>query len=192
LEIRIRKIIICCFILASNLLFCQKKVSVCGTKKFPKTESKSVENQTNSKKLQKAIGNLLKGNNQTTSNGILNSNNNSIEGEIRSGSGSGNGIGYGYGKGNVSAYSLNERKPINKPQPNFNCCNEYGTVVVKITIDKNGTAIDASPGYRGTTNSNSCLMSEAKKAALQTKWEPSPSGTEIQVGTIIYKFNPKD
>lgn len=105
-----------------------------------------------------------------------------------SGSGSGGGNGNGHGKGTGSGYALGNRKPLNKPQPDYNCGNEYGIVVVKITVDKNGDAIDANPGYKGTTNSDSCLMAAAKKAALKTKWEPSPDGTERQVGSIIYNF----
>jgi hypothetical protein len=105
-----------------------------------------------------------------------------------SGSGSGGGNGSGNGKGTGSGYALGNRKPLNKPQPDYNCGNEYGTVVVKITVDRNGDAIDANPGYKGTTNSDSCLMSAAKKAALKTKWEPSPDGTERQVGSIVYNF----
>jgi outer membrane biosynthesis protein TonB len=109
-----------------------------------------------------------------------------------SGSGSGGGNGSGNGKGNGSGYSLSGRKALTTPKPENNCGNEYGVVVVKITVDKNGNAIDANPGYRGTTNSNSCLMNAAKKAALKTKWDPSPDGTEKQVGTIFYNFGIKD
>ncbi len=105
-----------------------------------------------------------------------------------SGSGSGSGGGNGSGIGNGSGYSLGNRKALSKPAPEYNCGNEYGTVVVQITVDKNGNAIDAKPGYRGTTNSDNCLLTEAKKAAMRTKWEPSPDGTERQVGSIVYKF----
>lgn len=108
------------------------------------------------------------------------------------GSGSGGGNGSGNGKGTGSGYSLSGRKALTKPAPENNCGNEYGVVAVKITVDKNGNSIDASPGYRGTTNSNSCLMNAAKKAALNTKWSPSPDGTEKQVGTIVYNFGIKD
>ena len=109
-----------------------------------------------------------------------------------SGSGSGNGSGSGGGSGSGSGYSLGNRKALSKPQPNYNCGNESGLVVVQITVDKNGNVIDARPGARGTTNSDSCLMAEAKKAALKTKWEPSPDGTEKQVGSIKYNFSIKD
>ena len=62
-------------------------------------------------------------------------------------------------------------------------------MVVQITVDQNGNVIDAKPGARGTTNSASCLASQAKIAAMQTKWSSSPDGTEKQVGTIKYNFS---
>ena len=174
------------------------------------------------KKVDDALANILKGNkkggdgtsstsgNQGRANGDINSNGYSGSGGsgggtgggngtgngtgigAGSGSGSGGGNGSGNGKGNGSGYSLAGRKAVTTPKPENNCGNEYGIVVVKITVDKNGNAIDASPGYRGTTNSNSCLMNEAKKVALKTRWEPSPNGTEKQVGTIIYNFGIRD
>lgn len=108
-----------------------------------------------------------------------------------SGSGSGGGNGSGNGLGNGSGYALNGRKALNKPQPAYNC-NEEGIVVVQITVDKNGNVIDAKPGARGTTNAANCLASQAKIAAMNTKWSASPDGTEKQVGTIRYNFSLKD
>ena len=178
--------------------------------------------KTDLKKVDDALANILKGNkkggdgtsgtsgNQGRANGDINSNGYSGSGGSGSGTGGGNGTGNGTGngagsgsgsgggngsgngKGNGSGYSLAGRKAVTTPKPENNCGNEYGIVVVKITVDKNGNAIDASPGYRGTTNSNSCLMNEAKKVALKTRWEPSPNGTEKQVGTILYNFGIRD
>lgn len=108
-----------------------------------------------------------------------------------SGSGSGGGNGSGNGLGNGSGYALSGRKALTKPAPKYNC-NEEGVVVVQITVDKNGTVIDAKPGARGTTNSASCLTSQARIAAMNTKWSASPDGTEKQVGTIQYNFSLKD
>lgn len=108
-----------------------------------------------------------------------------------SGSGSGGGNGSGNGLGNGAGYSLAGRKALSKPQPTYNC-NEEGTVVVQITVDKNGNVIEAKPGARGTTNTASCLTSQAKVAAMNTKWSASADGAEKQVGTIRYNFSLKD
>lgn len=104
-----------------------------------------------------------------------------------SGSGTGGGSGSGNGKGIGAGYSLNGRKVVSLPKPSYDC-DEEGTVVVQITVDKNGKTVDAKPGYRGTTNSASCLAVQAKAAALNAKWDASPSGAEKQVGTITYNF----
>jgi outer membrane biosynthesis protein TonB len=108
-----------------------------------------------------------------------------------SGSGSGGGNGSGNGLGNGSGYSLAGRKALSKPSPVYNC-NEEGVVVVQITVDKNGNVIEAKPGARGTTNTASCLASQARIAAMKTKWEASPTNAEKQVGTIKYNFSLKD
>ncbi len=173
------------------------------------------------KKTDDALSNMLKGNkkggdgnsstsgNQGKSNGNINSNGylgtggsgggtgggngtgNGTGNGAGSGSGSGGGNGSGNGKGNGAGYALSGRIAISKPRPDYNC-NEEGTVVVQITVDKNGTVTDAKPGARGTTNTASCLSSQAKVAAMNTKWNSSADGTEKQVGTITYIFKIRD
>jgi outer membrane biosynthesis protein TonB len=104
------------------------------------------------------------------------------------GSGNGSGGGAGNGKGTGSGYSLNGRKAMSKPKPDSSCSNETGVVVVEVTVDKNGTTIHAVVGKRGSTITAKCLKDQAKQAAINTKWAPSPEGTEEQVGEIIYTF----
>ena len=106
------------------------------------------------------------------------------------GSGSGNGLGSGNGKGsgNGSGYSLGNRKAISKPAPIYNC-NEQGCVVVEITVDRNGQVTAAKAGIKGTTNTANCLLSQAKIAALSTKWEASSSAPDLQIGKIVYNFS---
>lgn len=91
------------------------------------------------------------------------------------------------GGGNGDGYDLAGRKALSKPkvQPN---CQEEGTVVVRIKVDKNGKVISAVPGVKGTTNSSPCLFKPAKAAALSTKWNKDEKAPTNQVGTIIYKF----
>lgn len=182
---------------------------------------KPVEVKKPVKKVDDALANILKGNkkggdgnsgtsgNQGRANGDINSSGYSGTGGSGggtgggngsgngtgtgpgSGSGSGGGNGSGNGLGNGSGYALNGRKALSKPQPAYNC-NEEGIVVVQITVDKNGNVIEAKPGARGTTNAASCLASQARIAAMNTKWSASPDGTEKQVGTIKYNFSLKD
>ena len=87
-----------------------------------------------------------------------------------------------------SNYKLGNRRAIDKPkeQPN---CQEEGTVVVSIEVDKYGRVISAKSGIKGTTNSAICLQKPAKAAALKTTWEPDLNATGNQTGTITYTFS---
>jgi hypothetical protein len=105
-----------------------------------------------------------------------------------SGSGSGSGGGSGSGSGGGIGYSLGNRKALSKPQPNYTC-NEEGKVVVEVTVDQTGKTINAVAGVKGTTNTASCLLQQAKLAAMSTKWQASADAPEKQVGKIIYSFS---
>lgn len=92
------------------------------------------------------------------------------------------------GGGSGGNYNLAGRKALSKPieQPN---CQEEGTVVVKITVDKNGKVISAIAGVKGSTNTAPCLLKPAKEAALKTTWNADKKAPNKQIGTIIYKFS---
>ena len=105
---------------------------------------------------------------------------------IGTGSGYGSGSGSGTGNGNGN-YQLGNRKALSKPQPSYTC-DEQGTVVVQISVDKSGRVTSANPGVRGTTNSAKCLLDQAKIAAMSTKWQSSDDAPEKQVGKIVYSF----
>ncbi len=96
---------------------------------------------------------------------------------------------YGTGKGldGDGNYRLGGRKALNKEKriPN---CNESGTVVVRIVVDRNGKVLSATPGIKGTTNTASCLMKPAKAAALATKFNNDSKAPSKQVGSIAYTF----
>lgn len=104
------------------------------------------------------------------------------------GTGSGYGAGSGGGSGGGSGYSLNGRKALSKPAPKYTC-NEEGKVVVEVTVDQNGKTISATAGVKGTTNTASCLLEQAKIAALNTKWSADANASAKQVGKIIYNFS---
>tara|TARA_B100000787_G_scaffold22931_1_gene15441 strand:+ start:374 stop:1201 length:828 start_codon:yes stop_codon:yes gene_type:complete len=91
------------------------------------------------------------------------------------------------GSGSDGNYNLAGRKALSKPieQP---ACQEEGTVVVRITVDKNGKVITAIAGIKGSTNTAACLLKPAKEAALKTRWNADNKAPIKQTGTIIYKF----
>lgn len=105
---------------------------------------------------------------------------------LGTGSGYGNGSGGGRGNGNGN-YQLAGRKFLSTPNPQYTC-DEEGTVVVQITVDRSGKVVNAQPGIRGTTNAAKCLLDQAKIAALNTRINPSDDAPDKQVGKIIYSF----
>jgi hypothetical protein len=95
------------------------------------------------------------------------------------------------GDGSGGNYRLSNRNALNKPKPDYPC-NEEGKVVVTISVDQSGRVISAQPGAKGTTTSAPCLFTEAKEAALKTKFNADSKAPSKQVGTIIYNFNLTD
>jgi len=96
---------------------------------------------------------------------------------------------YGNGGGGGNGdYNLGNRKPVSRPKPNY-ICNEEGLVVVSIEVDVNGRVIKATAGVKGSTNTAQCLLSQAKEAALKTKWSADANAPSKQVGTIKYRFS---
>lgn len=105
------------------------------------------------------------------------------------GGGTGGGIGAGTGKGigpGVS-FSLEGRSVLSLPKPNYTSQVE-GSVVVEVTVDKEGRVVSANPGYKGSTTMDEDLLQEAKKAALSARFDRKPDAPAVQKGTITYKF----
>lgn len=138
------------------------------------------------KKLDALIGGVSNSNG-TASGGEGNDNTAGDKGKI---TGDPNASGYygNGGSGNGGDYQLGNRKPISRPKPDY-ICDEEGVVVVSIEVDTNGNVTKATPGVKGSTNTASCLMSQAKEAALKTKWSIDSKAPSKQVGTIKYRFS---
>ena len=95
--------------------------------------------------------------------------------------------GTGVGLDGDGNYLLGGRKALKKQIEKQNC-NKAGKVVVSIEVDRNGRVIRATPGVRGTTNNDPCLLEPAKKAALATRFNPDNNAPAKQIGKIIYNF----
>lgn len=92
----------------------------------------------------------------------------------------------GSGSG-TGGFGLNGRSLVNKgkvPQE----CNEEGRVVVKIVVDRNGKVISATPGVKGTTNNDPCLLEPARKTAFLHKWNLDSKAPNKQVGFVVVNF----
>jgi len=90
-------------------------------------------------------------------------------------------------QGSGTSFSLSGRSAVSLPRPNYPG-NDEGTVVVKITVDKNGKVTSAEPGVQGTTIMNQQFWNEAKQAALKAKFNTSDNAPAFQQGTISYRF----
>jgi TonB family protein len=94
------------------------------------------------------------------------------------------------GIGGIGSYDLGGRSlgRGGLVQPSYTV-NDYGTVVVNITVDPAGNVIHAEIG-RGTNTPSTSLRSEALRAARGTKFNAINSANNQQ-GTITYRFNLK-
>jgi periplasmic protein TonB len=113
-----------------------------------------------------------------------------------SGTGTSGGVGggssTGHGNGTpgyngLGGPDLKGRLLLRKPAP-MTDPEEEGIVVVEIIVDENGKVIKATPGQRGSTTFSSNLYSKARQAAMQAKFNPSPSGAKEQRGTYTFVF----
>ncbi len=67
-------------------------------------------------------------------------------------------------------------------------CDEEGSVVVEIQVNRDGRVFNAVPGKRGTTG-NICLYDAAKKTALTYKWPADSKAPSKQIGFVIINFS---
>ena len=92
----------------------------------------------------------------------------------------------GSGSG-TGGYGLNGRSLVSKGKVQQQC-NQEGRVVVRIVVDRNGRVISATPGVKGTTNNNPCLLEPAKKTAFMHKWNLDSNAPSQQVGFVVVNF----
>lgn len=92
----------------------------------------------------------------------------------------------GSGSG-TGGFGLNGRSLVSRgkvPQD----CNQEGRVVVKIVVDRNGKVVSATPGVKGTTNNDPCLLDPARKTAFKHRWNLDSNAPSQQVGFVVVNF----
>ncbi|MDO5105563.1 energy transducer TonB [Capnocytophaga sp.] len=67
-------------------------------------------------------------------------------------------------------------------------CNESGTIVVQIEVDRDGKVVKATPGVKGSTSREPCLLDAARKTAFKHKWNADSNAPARQVGFIVINF----
>jgi outer membrane biosynthesis protein TonB len=90
------------------------------------------------------------------------------------------------GSGGGVSFDLAGRKPKLIPIPEKT--SKEGIVVVKIFVNRDGKVTRALTGQKGSTTTNSVLLSMAKEAALRASFDPKKDALEEQIGTITYNF----
>lgn len=92
----------------------------------------------------------------------------------------------GSGSG-TGGYGLSGRSLVSKGQVKQKC-NQEGRVVVKIVVDRNGKVIQATPGVKGTTNNDPCLLQPARETAYLHRWNLDSKAPNQQVGFVVVNF----
>ena len=92
------------------------------------------------------------------------------------------------GNGLGGDYDLIGRLALRKPKPVYSCGKE-GWVVVTIKVNRDGKVVEATPGTKGSTTTDPCLLNRAKEAALKTKFQAAANAPEKQIGKITYNYS---
>lgn len=95
--------------------------------------------------------------------------------------------GSGPGKGGVG-YGLGGRGKPSK-QIFKQDCNEYGLVVIRIEVNRNGEVTKATLEPKGSNNTHPCLVEPAKRIAESHKWPADANAPLKQVGFVSINFD---
>ena len=167
-----------------------KKVEPTKTvaKEEPKPQPKAVESPKPSKSTTDALSSLINGpkSDGKAKGGEGNDNKAGDKGSLNGDPYANSYYGSGTGAGNGSGWGLNGRN-ISTRGKEVQKCNESGTVVVQITVNRNGNVI-AAKYTKGTTNTNPCLIEPALATARKYRWQPDSNAPETQIGFITVNF----
>jgi hypothetical protein len=72
-------------------------------------------------------------------------------------------------------------KPVNERQ-------EFGTVVIKVCVDRNGKVVSVTGGQTGTTTSSTYLRQISENAARKFKFQRIGSATTLNCGNIRFNY----
>ncbi len=154
------------------------------------TKPKANPTPTPSKSTTDALNSLLNGpkqdgtTNQSDGTGKQPGNQGALDGSIYSNAyfGSGAGAGSGSGRWGLNGRSLASSGEV---QPN---CNDEGTVVVQITVNKNGVVVATQYSPRGSNTTSRCLIDAAVDTAKKYRWQPDSKAPDTQIGFIVVNF----
>lgn len=82
---------------------------------------------------------------------------------------------------------LNDRNLVRPGSINVDC-NDEGTIVVEVTVNKAGKVIGAKYSPSGSNTTSTCLRDAAIKAAQKYLWNPDDKAPNSQIGFIVFNF----
>lgn len=151
----------------------------------PNKNTQQQTRQTVSSSTSNALNNILSGNAGGAGDDNVDGNKGSKDGSKYSnsyyGSGQGTSVGGGTSWG-LQGRSLVSNRPY-KPD-----CNETGTVVVQVTVNRQGIVTNAERSLKGTTNTAPCLVEPAIKTAKSFRWKPDNNAPASQIGFVVINF----
>jgi outer membrane biosynthesis protein TonB len=150
-------------------------------------QKKKKEEADKKAKLDALIGGVKKSDGKTTGGdgkSNLPGNQGKIDGSIYSNSYYGSGKGVGTGNG---SWGLNGRR-LSSPGAVKAECNDEGTIVVEVKVNKNGGVTNAKFSPSGSNTTSRCLQEAAIKSAYKYKWNDDSNAPDGQIGFIVFNF----
>lgn len=92
-----------------------------------------------------------------------------------------------YRSGNRSAWGLNGRHFSSTGAIKAEC-NDEGTVVVEVRVNKGGEVTNAKFSPNGSNTMNKCLVDAAIKSAYKYRWNDDSNAPDGQIGFIVFNF----
>lgn len=83
-------------------------------------------------------------------------------------------------------YSMVDRMHMYLANPVYTC-ESFGKVVINVTLNSSGQVIEAHYNQASSNTKNGCLIDNAIKYALKSRFDPKPGSGE-QIGSITYLF----
>jgi len=97
------------------------------------------------------------------------------------------GNGKGTGSGNGTKWGLAGRS-LSGNDKVVQQCNEEGTIVVQVTVNKQGRVISAQYSAKGSNSTSQCLIQPAIATAKTFKWNQAPDAPDTQIGFVEINF----
>ncbi len=152
----------------------------------PTKTTKPAENPT--PKVNSAASNMIKGKGTKPSGGEGNDNEPGNKGPENGMYGNSYwGAGKGTGSGNGTKWGLSDRN-IKGNNKVLQECNEEGRIVVKVTVNNQGSVVAAEYSAGGSNSTSACLKKAAIATAYTFKWNADSNAPTKQIGFIEINF----